>query len=133
VSGGSSGGGEYASAGSGGGITYGTVTLPAGTHTIVVGAGGTGGGATATGNPGNVGGNSQLGPFAAARPTAYNSAGFNAPLTSSITGSSVTYGTANTGRPGTPANSGNGGFAAACCSGPSGGDGAAGVVIVSVG
>jgi len=132
VGGGSSGGGEYASAGSGGSITTGSIYLTVGTHAVNIGAGGCCGGGTATGDAGQVGGSTQLGLYNSAAGRGYATAGWSAPYASSITGSSVTYGAANTGRPGTPANTGNGGIKADCCSGPPGGNGAAGVVIVRV-
>lgn len=128
VSGGASGGGEYNVAGAGGGITHGSVFLSSGTHDVVIGAGGCCGGATGTGNGGNPGGDSRLGTFLAARQTNFGNFGFNAPLTSSITNTSVTYGA----RGGAAANTGSGGTNAGCCGAPPGQDGAAGVVIVRV-
>lgn len=127
VSGGSGGGGEYASSGAGGGITFGNVYLGSGSYSVVVGAGSTLSGATATGNPGGIGGTSYLGQYGSPLSTSYSASGPNAPLTSTITGSSVTY--AQTGTAVT-ANTGNGGIKAGCCSAPPGALGSSGVVIV---
>lgn len=127
VGGGSSGGGEYAANGAGGGVTVGNVFLAVGSYTVTIGAGGTGGGATGTGNPGNVGGQSRLGTFIAGNSFNYATPGFNAPYTSSITGSSVTY--AQTGN---AVTYGSGGIRAGCCGAPPGANGAAGVVVVRV-
>jgi hypothetical protein len=127
VSGGSGGGGEYASSGAGGGITFGNVYLGSGSYSVVVGAGSTLSGATATGNPGGIGGTSYLGQYGSPLSTSYSTSGPNAPLTSTITGSSVTY--AQTGTAVT-ANTGNGGIKAGCCSAPPGALGSSGVVIV---
>jgi hypothetical protein len=127
VSGGSGGGGEYASSGAGGGITFGNVYLGSGSYSVVVGAGSTLSGATATGNPGGIGGTSYLGQYGSPLSTSYSTSGPNAPLTSTITGSSVTY--AQTGTAVT-ANTGNGGIKAGCCGAPPGALGSSGVVIV---
>lgn len=130
VSGGSGGGGEYALDGAGGGIAYGTVVFEAATHTVTVGAGSTSVGATATGTPGGIGGTSAVGSYGSPLSTSYSVAGPNAPYTSSISGSSVTYGQA--GQTSVVANTGNGGDKALCCSGRAGIAGASGVVIVRV-
>lgn len=103
-----------------GGVEEFTTSLFAGTYSIVVGTGGSGvnghGGATTFGTfrqPGGLGGGNYAGAGAFS-------------LTSSITGSSVTYGGQTTGN-GTPANTGGGGGS------PSGAwAGSAGVVIVRV-
>jgi fibronectin-binding autotransporter adhesin len=128
VSGGSGGGGEYAADGAGGGISSGQVWLEPGSYTVTVGAGSTTVGATATGNPGGIGGFSRLGPLTSGLAAAWSTPGPNAPLTSTITGTSVTYGQA--GQTSVVANTGNGGDNALCCSGRSGIAGASGIVVV---
>lgn len=62
VGGGGGGGGREGGGGGGGGVVYSQqVTIPAGTYTVTVGAGGVGGaGASSTGNTGTSGGNSSL-------------------------------------------------------------------------
>lgn len=129
VSGGNGGGGEYASAGTGGSVCWGKAYLAAGTYSTIIGAGSTTVGTTATGNPGGVGGFSAFGTLNSAVVASYNTAGQNAPITNAFaTGSNITYASSSAGS--VTANSGNGGTKAACCSGPPGVAGSSGVVVI---